>query len=78
MKELLDKIKANAEHLDEKRQALPFELSDLDAVRRWEQERRTEGTPLTAYYQTWRERQEKKSKAKPGKVRCCSGEDEGY
>ncbi|KAF0295664.1 Nucleolar complex protein 2 [Amphibalanus amphitrite] len=67
MKEVLDKIKANAEHLDARRQTLPFELSDLEAVRRWEQERRTEGTPFTAFYELWRSRQEKKSSAKPGK-----------
>ncbi|XP_043195334.1 nucleolar complex protein 2 homolog [Amphibalanus amphitrite] len=67
MKEVLDKIKANAEHLDARRQTLPFELSDLEAVRRWEQERRTEGTPFTAFYELWRARQEKKSSAKPGK-----------
>ena len=76
MKELLDKIKANAEHLDGKRQTLPFELSDLDAVRRWERERRTEGTPFTAFYDTWKAKQENKSKAKPGKV-CAEVWDPG-
>jgi len=67
IKELLDKMKANCEHLEQRRQNLAFELSDLEAVRRWEQEQRAEGTPLTAYHQSWLSRRQQEREAKPGK-----------
>lgn len=53
IKQLLDKIRENANFIENERRKVTFGLQDLSKVQAWETEIRNKGTPLSIYYNSW-------------------------
>nr|XP_055044703.1 nucleolar complex protein 2 homolog isoform X1 [Misgurnus anguillicaudatus] len=59
MRQLLEKIQENCNHITGRRQKAAFAVSDTTAVVAWEKQVAEEGTPLTKYYSQWKKLREK-------------------
>ncbi|XP_051915719.1 nucleolar complex protein 2 homolog isoform X2 [Hippocampus zosterae] len=59
VRQLLEKVQENSNHITAKRQNATFGVADSSAVAAWEKETAKEGTPLSKYYIQWKKLREK-------------------
>lgn len=54
MKQLLEKIGQNAEHIQNERRKVSFNLSDTRMIEAWETTIRNKGPPLLTFFESWK------------------------
>ncbi|KAL4221400.1 Nucleolar complex protein 2 [Mactra antiquata] len=54
IKQIVEKIDENSKHITKKRRTVNINLSDTQAITRWEKDCEAAGTPLDKFYNTWR------------------------
>ncbi|KAM4609755.1 nucleolar complex protein 2 homolog [Polymixia lowei] len=59
VRQLLEKVQENSNHITGQRQKAAFGVADATAVASWEKQIREDGTPLTKYYSQWTKLREK-------------------
>jgi nucleolar complex protein 2 len=53
LKQILEKIEANARFVEAERRKVSFQLSDLKAIDAWQTNLKLSGTPLATFYESW-------------------------
>ncbi|XP_044066491.1 nucleolar complex protein 2 homolog [Siniperca chuatsi] len=59
VRQLLEKVQENSNHITGRRQKAAFGVADATAVATWEKQIQEEGTPLSRYYSQWKKLREK-------------------
>ncbi|XP_061657589.1 nucleolar complex protein 2 homolog isoform X2 [Syngnathoides biaculeatus] len=59
VRQLLEKVQENSNHITARRQNAPFGVADASAVVEWEKAIEKEGPPLSKYYSHWKKLREK-------------------
>uniref|UniRef100_A0A3P8VC42 NOC2-like nucleolar associated transcriptional repressor n=1 Tax=Cynoglossus semilaevis TaxID=244447 RepID=A0A3P8VC42_CYNSE len=59
VRQLLEKVQENSNHITVRRQKAAFGVADATAVVAWEKQVQEEGTPLSKYYTQWKKLREK-------------------
>ncbi|XP_061624519.1 nucleolar complex protein 2 homolog [Phyllopteryx taeniolatus] len=59
VRQLLEKVQENSNHITARRQNAPFGVADASAVVAWEKAIEKEGTPLSKYFSQWKKLREK-------------------
>lgn len=62
MKQLLMKIEENSKFIDKERGKVPMDLKNLPEIKNWENRIKTDGTPMSKFYESWSKVYEEKLK----------------
>lgn len=53
IKQLLEKIQENRQFVEEERNKIIVDLSDMGTIKNWENRLKNQGTPLAKFYESW-------------------------